>query len=125
MNKCRAPKIPPIFEGGAFFLHCKEKAKLFNDYFTKQCKLIVNDTILPEFYYMTDKRISSVSIESEEILTLIRNLNPNKAGGNDGINFKMLNSSEKKYLFSYHMDTYAKISKFLNSNEKKWLLSLI
>ena len=37
----------------------------------------------------------------------------------------MLNSSEKKYLFSYHMDTYAKISKFLNSNEKKWLLSLI
>ena len=43
----------------------------------------------------------------------------------DLINFKMLNSSEKKYLFSYHMDTYAKISKFLNSNEKKWLLSLI
>ena len=43
----------------------------------------------------------------------------------DLINFKMLNSSEKKYLFSYHMDTYAKISKFLNSKEKKWLLSLI
>jgi len=43
----------------------------------------------------------------------------------DLINFKMLNVSEKKYLFSYHMDTYAKISKFLNSNEKKWLLSLI
>ena len=43
----------------------------------------------------------------------------------DLINFKMLNSSEKKYLFSYHMDTYAKISKFLNSNEKKWHLSLI
>ncbi len=43
----------------------------------------------------------------------------------DLINFKMLNTSEKKYLFSYHMDTYAKISKYLNSNEKKWLLSLI
>ena len=43
----------------------------------------------------------------------------------DLINFKMLNSSEKKYLFSYHKDTYAKISKFLNSKEKKWLLSLI
>ena len=43
----------------------------------------------------------------------------------DLINFKMLNTSEKKYLFSYHMDTYAKISKFLNSSEKKWLLSLI
>ena len=43
----------------------------------------------------------------------------------DLINFKMLNTSEKKYLFSYHMDIYAKISKFLNSNEKKWFLSLI
>ena len=43
----------------------------------------------------------------------------------DLINYKMLNTSEKKYLFNYHMDTYAKISKFLNSNEKKWLLNLI
>ncbi len=43
----------------------------------------------------------------------------------DLINFKMLNTSEKKYLFSYHMDTYAKISKFLNFKEKKWLLGLI
>jgi len=43
----------------------------------------------------------------------------------DLINFKMLNTSEKKYLFNYHMDTYAKISKFLNSKEKKWFLSQI
>ena len=43
----------------------------------------------------------------------------------DLINFKMLNTSEKKYLFNYHMDTYSKISKFLNFKEKKWLLSLI
>jgi len=43
----------------------------------------------------------------------------------DLINFKMLNTSEKKYLFSYHMETYAKISKFLNSYEKKWFLNLI
>ena len=43
----------------------------------------------------------------------------------DLINFKMLNNSEKKYLFNYHLDIYAKISKFLKSNEKKWFLSLI
>ena len=43
----------------------------------------------------------------------------------DLINYKMLNTSEKKYLFNYHMDTYAKISKFLNSNEKKWFLNLV
>jgi len=43
----------------------------------------------------------------------------------DLINFKMLNNLEKKYLFNYHMETYAKIAKFLNSNEKKWFLRLI
>ena len=43
----------------------------------------------------------------------------------DLINYKILNTSEKKYLLNYHKNTYAKISKFLNSNEKKWLSSLI
>ncbi len=43
----------------------------------------------------------------------------------DLINYKMLNTVEKKYLFNYHMETYTKISKFLNSNEKKWLLNLV
>ena len=44
---------------------------------------------------------------------------------NDLINFKMLTIKEKKYLKNYHLDIYAKISKFLNFNEKKWLSSLI
>ena len=43
----------------------------------------------------------------------------------DLINFKMLNTLEKKYLSNYHSDTYSKISKFLNSNEKKWFLNLV
>jgi len=43
----------------------------------------------------------------------------------DLINFKMLNNSEKKYLFNYHTNIYAKISKFLSSKEKNWLQSLI
>ena len=43
----------------------------------------------------------------------------------DLVNVKMLNSSEKKYLFNYHMDIYSKISKFLKPGEKNWLLSLI
>ncbi len=43
----------------------------------------------------------------------------------DLINFSMLNNLEKKYLYSYHMDIYSKLSKFLNFKEKKWLSSLI
>ena len=41
------------------------------------------------------------------------------------INFKLLNSEEKRYLFKYHFEVYQKISKFLNKNEKKWLASII
>ena len=43
----------------------------------------------------------------------------------DLINFKMLNSNEKKYLHNYHLDVYSKISKYLNKGEKKWLSDLI
>ena len=90
MNKCRAPKIPPIFDTGVFILNCQEKAKLFNDHFAKQCFLILNDSILPEFSFITDKRISSISITDENILSLVRDINPNKAAGSDGISGQML-----------------------------------
>ena len=41
------------------------------------------------------------------------------------INYKLLTSSEKNYLFKYHMNIYSKISKYLNLNERKWLASFI
>ncbi len=41
----------------------------------------------------------------------------------DLINFELLNSFEKDYLFKYHLDVYSKISKYLNLKEKKWLTS--
>ena len=33
MNKCRAPKIPPLLVNNVFILNCREKAKIFNDLF--------------------------------------------------------------------------------------------
>ena len=90
MNKSRTPKIPPILHLDKFVLCCLEKAKYFNDFFAKQCTLIVNDSILPEFIFLTDKRIGNVLINDNDILTLIRNLNPNKAVGVDCISGQML-----------------------------------
>ena len=43
----------------------------------------------------------------------------------DLINFNLLNRDEKNYLFKYHLNIYAKYSKFLNLKERKWLASLI
>ena len=41
------------------------------------------------------------------------------------INYKLLTSLEKNYLFKYHLNVYSKISKYLNSKERKWLASFI
>ena len=90
MNKSRAPRIPPILEGNSLILNLSEKAKIFNEFFSKQCTLILNDSVLPPFNFVTDKRINNVPIRNHEILKLIRNLNPNKATGSDGISGQML-----------------------------------
>ena len=85
MNKCRAPKIPPILVNNVFILNCKEKAKYFNDFFSKQCRPIINNSTLPQFNFLTDERFDHITIQNDEILSLIRNLNPNKATGPDEI----------------------------------------
>ena len=90
MNKTRAPKIPPLLDKGTFIINCKEKTRLFNEFFSKQCSLIVNDSILPNFHHITEARIDSVAIKKEDILSLIRSLNPNKATGSDDISGQML-----------------------------------
>ena len=43
----------------------------------------------------------------------------------DLIDFNMLKSYEKNYLFNYHLETYKKISPYLKKNEKKWLAKSI
>ena len=41
------------------------------------------------------------------------------------INYKILTTSEKNYLFKYHLEVYSKISKYLSLKERKWLASFI
>ena len=43
----------------------------------------------------------------------------------DLINYNLLNSLERNYLFKYHMNVYSSLSKYLDVNEKKWLASFI
>ena len=96
MNKCRAPKIPPLLVNNMFILNCSEKAKLFNDFFSKQCIIIIiiiiitTSSVLPPPNSLTDKKIEHIHIQCDEILSLIRSLNPNKATGSDGISGQML-----------------------------------
>ena len=79
-------------------------------------------------YYEKNKfgiRIENlIYVEKNKSKTFFRNLTLAPID-TDLINFKMLNISEKIYLYNYHMDIYLKISKFLNSKEKNWLLNLV
>ena len=43
----------------------------------------------------------------------------------DLINFDLLTTNEKNYLFKYHFEVYTKIAKYLNTNERNWLASFI
>ena len=63
---------------------------MFNDFFSNQCRPINNDSVLPTFNFLTDKWVDQISIKLDEIVSLVRNLNPNKASGSDGISGQML-----------------------------------
>ena len=38
MNKCRAPKVPPLLVNNIFILNCREKVKCINDFFPQQVR---------------------------------------------------------------------------------------
>ena len=90
MNKCRAPKIPPLLVNNLFILNCREKPRFFNDYFSQQCKPLINTSVLPIFRPLTNKKINHVTIGNDDIVSLIRKIYPDKATGSDGISGQML-----------------------------------
>ena len=72
------------------FIDCKEKAKLFNDYFLDQCKPIINDSTLPIFTQITCSNLDTIAITQQSILDIIKSLNVNKAHGPDNISGRMI-----------------------------------
>ena len=81
------------------------KANLFNDFFTSQCSPVVNSSTLPNFCYKTQKRLIDIEIKEDDILLIIKNLNPNKAYGWDNVSIRMIQLCGKsivkplKYLY--------------------------
>ena len=90
LNKCKVPRIPPLFVQGNFITDFKEKASIFNDYFTSQCTPILNDSVLPDFNLRTNSRLGTFEITSDEINNIITGLCLNKANGPDNISVNML-----------------------------------
>ena len=69
----------------------KDKANIFDDFFSKQCQSIPSNSILPSIQiFETFSRLSTVDIDSKKVLKLINGLNSYKARGHDGISIRML-----------------------------------
>ena len=90
LNKCKIPRIPPLFVQANYILDLKEKATVFNNYFTSQCTPLVNDSELPNLTFHTNSRLSTFEITSDEINNIIVGLCANKAHGSDNISVNML-----------------------------------
>ena len=79
MNKCRSPKIPPILVNNKFIINCKDKATLFAEFFSQQCKPVTNNSILSIFNFVTESRFDTLNNSNAEI-----------ASGPDEISSRML-----------------------------------
>ena len=70
LNNKKNPCIPPLLQDNKYVTDFKKKAELFNCFFGKQCSC-------------------------DDIATLIKNLDPNKAHGHDMIRIRMLKLCSK------------------------------
>ena len=91
LNNKKTPLILLLFHENRFVTDFKEKTKLFNAFFAKQCSLIKNSSKLPSYlHYLTGNRLSSVSFSQDHIAEIIQDLDPNKAHSHDNISIRML-----------------------------------
>ena len=83
--------IPPISVNGSIITNFKEKANLFNKYFSRQCNPLPNNNKLPENQtYIAETKLSFFDIEYEDIYKIIKTLDINKAYGHQEISMRML-----------------------------------
>ena len=83
--------IPPLSVNGNIITNFKEKANLFNKYFSRQCNPLPNNNKLPENQtYIAETKLSFYDIEYEDIYKIIKTLDINKAYGHQEISMRML-----------------------------------
>ena len=68
-------------------INCKEKAKLFTQFFCQQCSIVINKCPTKISIH---ERIGHIPLVVNDIVSQIRSLNPNKASGPDEISSQML-----------------------------------
>ena len=93
VNGKEIPTIPPLFSDDNFITNVLDKANLFNEFFSKQCQPLQNNSTLRKSNtYHTENRLNYINY-NEKLLKIIQSLDVNKTHGYDGISIRMLKLS--------------------------------
>ena len=87
----KLPVIPPVFVDYKLVSDFCKKANFFNIFFVSIYTPIDNASCLLSFSYRTESRIKSFHVTENDILAIIKTLDPNKAHDYDNISIKMIN----------------------------------
>ena len=80
VNSKKVPIIPPF--PLKFVTNFLEKAYLFNEFFSKQCQPLQNNSTLPKSNtYHTKNRLNDITLDNEKLLKIIQSLDANKTHG--------------------------------------------
>ena len=104
LNGKKIPCITPNTHNDNLITDVKEKSKLLDTFFGQQFSLIENSSTLPTCIFpKTDKSLSTIYFSEEDILKIIRSLDPNKAHGHDNISIRMIKLCDKEICKPLHM----------------------
>ena len=90
LNKVKIPEIPPLLVDNVFVTDFKTKTGVFNEFFSNQCNILDNGSILPQFNFRTHSRLTDIAFSPSDLSKIIKDLNPNKSHGHDNFSIRMI-----------------------------------
>ena len=91
LNNNKIPCIPSLLHKDKFIIDFKDKAEMFNNFFAAQCSTLRNKSELPAtLSKKTSESLTTTDFSNNDILKIIRNLDPNKAHGHDMISIRVV-----------------------------------
>ena len=100
LSNKKTPIIPTALVNSDLVSDFEQKGNLFKNYFASQCTPIKNGSKLPKFSYKTEKILTSFDIKDDDILSIIKNLNADKAHGWDQLSMRMIKTLVDENYFS-------------------------
>ena len=86
----KLPTISPLLVDGKLVSDFCNKANIFDNFVAFMCAPIDNASFLPSFPFRTGSWIKSFHTTENDILAVIKTLNPNKAHGCNSISIKII-----------------------------------